>query len=97
MTTTDRIPAIRALLGQAESAHGVYETTELDGVYDQAWPSWYAEYAVEHGIGKLLGHPVSAETLAEFLGRAFADFKEAGPDSTESWSVYTAERIAAEL
>jgi len=97
MTTSGRIDAVQALLDQAEAAHGVYETAELNGVYDQAWPSWYAEYAVEHGIGDLLDHAVSAETLAEFLGRAFADFKEAKPAPTEPWSVYTAQRIVAEL
>ncbi len=86
MTTADRIDAIRALLDEAEAAHGVYETTELKGVYDQAWPSWYAAYAVEHGIGDLLDHPVSPETLAEFLGRAFTDFKEAKPAPSEPWS-----------
>ena len=97
MTTADRIDALRALLDEAEAAHGVYETTELDGVYDQAWPSWYARYAVEHGIGDLLGHPVSTERLAELLGRAFTDFKEAEPAGTEPWAMYTAERITAEL
>ena len=97
MTTPDRILAIRALLDEAEAAHGVYETAELHGVYDRAWPSWYARYAVEHGIGDLLEHAVSAETLAEFLGLAFTDFKEAKPAPAEPWSVYTAQRIASEL
>jgi hypothetical protein len=97
MTTTDRIDAVRVLLGEAEAAHGVYETTELKGVYDQAWPSWYAAYAVDHGIGDLLGHPVVVETLAELFGRTFKDFKESEPRPTEPWAGYTARRIVAEL
>ena len=97
MTTTDRIEAVRALLDEAEAAHGVSETTELNGVYDQAWPSWYAAHAVEHGIGVLLGHPVSTETLAELLGRAFKDFKDTEPTPTEPWAVYAAQRITTQL
>ena len=97
MTTNDRIDALRELLVEAEAAHGVYETTELGGVYDQAWPAWYARYAVEHGIGEQLDHPVSTETLAELMARAFSDFKEADPVPAESWAVYMAQRIAAEL
>ena len=91
------IDALERLLDEAETAHGVYETTELDGVYDQAWPSWYAGYAMEHGIGDLLGHPISAETLAELLRRAFQDFKDAEPATAEPWARYTARRIATEL
>ena len=97
MTTNDRIDAVRTLLDEAEAAHGVYETTELGGVYDQAWPAWYARYAVEHGIGEQLGHPVSTEILADLMARAFTDFKEADPALAESWAVYMARRIAAEL
>ena len=44
--------AIDALLVRAAAAHGEFEETELQGVYDQAWPRWYATYAVEHGIGR---------------------------------------------
>ena len=43
-----------AVFDQAEMAHGRYEATELNGVYDQHWPRWYAAYAVEHGIGALV-------------------------------------------
>ena len=53
--TTDRIAALEALLAETEAAHGAYETTELNGVYDQEWPRWYAAYAVEHGIGEIRG------------------------------------------
>ena len=93
----DRLEAVRALLAETEAAHGLYETTELDGVYDQAWPSWYADYAVEHGIGDLLGQAVTPDALAEFLASAFTDFKENDSQPTEGWAEYTARRITTEL
>jgi hypothetical protein len=93
----ERTEAIEALLVEAKRAHGVYETTELDGVYDQEWPRWYAAYAVDHGIGDLIGHPVSAEELAAYLGRTNVEFDAIQPKPTEPWAAYTARRIAAEL
>jgi hypothetical protein len=32
------------LLKQAAAAHGVHEKEDLGGVYDEAWPEWYAEH-----------------------------------------------------
>ena len=95
--TTDRVEAIRLLLVQAEGAHGDYERTELGGTYDEQWPRWYAEFAVDHLIGDLLGRPVSTDGLAAFLASSYREFKEArhGPD--EEWAAYTARRIVGEL
>jgi hypothetical protein len=93
----DRTEAVRALLAETEAAHGVFETTELNGVYDQAWPAWYAAYAVEHGIGAHVGHPVTADELAPFLASSFVDIKRIEPAPSEGWAAYTARRIAAEL
>ena len=61
---SDRIEAINALLVETQQAHGVYEAAELNGVYDQDWPRWYAAFAVEHGISAV-GSPEAtcAETL----------------------------------
>ena len=93
----DRSDAVSALLNKTEAAHGAYETAELDGVYDQDWPAWYATHAVEQGIGVILGHPIAAEELARFLAGTFADFKAAEPTPTDGWAVYAARRIVAEL
>jgi hypothetical protein len=93
----DRIDAITRLLGQAEAAHGTYEATELKGVYDTEWPHWYATYAVEHGVGSLIGHPVTEDQLAQFLEASYADFERADPKPTETWAAYAARRIAREL
>ena len=95
--TADRIDAVRALLAQTEEAHGKFEATELNGVYDQEWPRWYAGYAVKHGIGDLLGRPVATDDLAHFLASSFADFEQAEPGASEPWADYTARRITAEL
>jgi hypothetical protein len=94
---TDPVRAVEALLAQTEAAHGVYETTELHGVYDEAWPQWYASHAVEHGLAAAAGHPIPAEALARFLATSFEDFKGAAPPPSESWAAYTARRVVAEL
>lgn len=92
----DRIEAIGALLVQAEKAHGAYEASELKGVYDQEWPRWYAAYAVDHGIGSMLGRTVTAEELERFLASSYAEFQHTEPKPTEPWATFTARRIAAE-
>jgi hypothetical protein len=95
--TTDRIEAVTDLLAQTEAAHGTFEATELNGVYDQEWARWYAAYAVEHGIGGLIGHALATDELARFLDRAYVEFQETEPMPRESWGAYTARRITAEL
>ncbi len=45
---------IESLLIQAEQAHGQYEQTILNGIYDRDWASWYANYAIDQGIEKVL-------------------------------------------
>lgn len=95
--TTDRIAELEALLAETEAAHGVYESTELDGVYDQEWARWYAGYAVEHGVGADLGRAVSADDLARFLAASWDEFQRADPRPMEPWRAYTARRLAEEL
>jgi hypothetical protein len=94
--TTDRAAALEALLAETEAAHGVYEKTELKGVYDQDWPRWYAEYAVDHGVGALLGHSITADELARFLTASWEEFRQAEPRPSEPWTAYMARRLAAE-
>jgi len=95
--TSDRIEALEALLARTETAHGVYETTELNGVYDEAWPTWYAGYAIEHGIGALLARPVTVEELARFLAISWDEAQRSDSRPPESWSASMARRMAAEL
>jgi len=93
----DRFDAINGLLVQTETAHGEFEAAELNGVYDQEWPRWYATYAVEHGIASFVGHPVTIDRLTEFLASSNVEFEQADPKPSEPWAAYTARRIAAEL
>ena len=94
---SEPVDQINALLVRAGEAHGRYEATELNGVYDQAWPRWYAAYAVEHGIGELLGHPISTDQLATFLASSNRDLEQVEPEIRKPWATYTARRIASEL
>jgi hypothetical protein len=95
--TTDRAGALEAILAETETAHGVYEATELNGVYDQDWTSWYARYAVDHGIGGALGRAVTADELARVLANSWDELKRADPKPTDSWAVWTARHLASEL
>jgi hypothetical protein len=38
------LPVLLSALREAARAHGVYEETELAGVYDENWPEWYARH-----------------------------------------------------
>ena len=94
---TDDQGAVDALLVETAEAHGVFEETELNGIYDQDWPTWYAAYAVEHGIGALIGHEITADQLAQFLATSNVEFEQTDPRPDEPWATYTARRITAEL
>ena len=87
----DRNEAVAALLQQAGAAHAVYEERELGGVYDERWPEWYAAYLMEHGLGDVLGRPISAAELGDLLARYDAEYKAAQPD--EAWPVFYAQRL----
>jgi hypothetical protein len=93
----EQADAVAALLVEAKEAHGVYEATELNGVYDREWPRWYANYAVEHGIGDLLGREVEVDHLASQLAEGFEEFERIEPASDEPWSDYLGRRIADQL
>jgi hypothetical protein len=97
MTSNDHTEAVNELLAQTEAAHGIYETTELGGVYHKEWAEWYAAYAVDHGIAQLVGHPVTADQLAAFLASTYAEFQRAEPKPAEPWAAWTSRRITAEL
>lgn len=94
--TTSGTESLEALLDEAETAHGVFETTELNGVYDEEWPRWYAQYLIDHGIGALLGRAVSVDEVAQFLATSWDDRQAAGT-TDEPWAPYTARRLATEL
>lgn len=92
----DRARFVEDLLRATEAAHAVYERDELAGVYDQAWPAWYAAYAVDHGLGRILGRDVAAEELATFLTSAWDAATQSDSKPAEPWSTWMARRIATE-
>ena len=92
---SEQVAAIETLLADAEEAHSVYESTQLNGAYDAEWPRWYAAYAVEHGIGDLLGRALGADELAEFLVAGWERRQAADTPATEPWGASTAREIAA--
>ena len=93
----DRATAVEALLVRTAQAHGVFEESELQGVYDQEWPRWYATYAVEHGMGALIGGGITIDRLAEFLATSNVEYEKTAPELREPWATYTARRITADL
>ena len=94
--TTDRASAIEDFLLRAERAHGAYEATELNGVYDAEWPRWYATWAVENGINAVLNRPVDVDELAGLLASAWDELQRTDPEPTDPWSAYAAQRLVAE-
>lgn len=78
------------LLNEAQRAHGTYEATELNGVFDEAWPQWYAEYMVDHGLADIVGRYVTAEQAADHLASAYAEYDRTDPKPDTTWAEYVA-------
>jgi len=86
---------IAALLSETGAAHGVYEEGELNGVYDQNWPAWYAAYLVEHGLGNLVGAALAVEQLSQLLKQYDQDYQHEQP--REGWPAYYARRFVVQF
>lgn len=94
----DRVEAVTNLLLEAELHHGAYEARDLGGVYDRDWASWYAEYAIEHGLHDALGRATPLDRVGPFLARAYAEFEQRDPRPDRGeWAGYIARRIVEEL
>jgi hypothetical protein len=80
-TTSEK--AIAALLRETETAHGAYETNDLGGVYDEAWPAWYAAYLLSHGLSDHLPGAKSLDVanLSAMLARLAADYERGDQDN----------------
>lgn len=89
--STNTITQIAHLLSQAGSAHHHFEQTVLNGVYDQEWPAWYADYVIKHGLKELLPTPITVEQLARFFAENYEVYKR--ENSKQSWTDYTAQQI----
>jgi hypothetical protein len=84
---------IANLLDKTLAAHSLHEQRELNGVYDQEWPAWYAAYLVEHGIGELLGNAITAEQLARLLKQYDVEYR--AQPRPEGWPDYYAAQLLA--
>jgi hypothetical protein len=85
--------ALEALLNRAGHAHGQYETTVLNGVYDTDWHRWYARWAVDNGLNAFVPQPMDADQWSEILFTINADHQQT--NRQESWAAYTARQILA--
>jgi len=87
--------AVAALLREAEAAHGAYETDVLGGVYDEAWPAWYAAYLLDHGLGDHLpgAGRIDVASLADELAWLAADYERG--DQSRTWADVYAQAIVA--
>ena len=83
---------IEELLKQTSAAHGEYETTVLNGVYDQEWAAWYARWAVEHGLNDLVKQPMDAEQWSQILTHLNEQHQQT--DHQQTWAEFTAQQIA---
>ena len=88
MTSSD-LPGggtLAALLTQtAEAHHRAFSAT--DGV-DPDWPSWYAKYLLDHGVGAFLEGSPSAHGVTESL--IDADRKHRSDGEPQPWEDYYA-------
>jgi hypothetical protein len=86
---------IAALLTEAKTAHSAYEANVLGGVFDEAWPVWYAAYLLDHGLDDHLPGAVSLNVadLAAMLARLAADYERGRKVSP--WQDFYARGIVA--
>ncbi len=85
---------VESLLMQTEQAHGQYEQTILNGIYDRDWTIWYANYAIDQGIEKVLNRAISGERLSQFLSQSYERYK--AEQSQKTWAAYTTQKLVEE-
>jgi hypothetical protein len=83
---------VSELLSRAGAAHHTYEQTVLQGAYDPEWPTWYAEYAIEHGLNELLPRAMSVPELSQFLIASNQGYEQG--DKRQAWADFTAAGLA---
>lgn len=73
-------------------AHFVFETNELNGIYDEQWSDWYAAHLLGQDWNSYFARAWSQETLAEELRRCHAAHRAETPDTP--WIAYYAAYFA---
>lgn len=79
------------LLNETSKAHYKYEQDILNGVFDDEWANWYAEYLVHNGLNELLKEPMKEEELTQNLIDWNEQF-ENSPDH-KNWSEFNATKF----
>ncbi len=71
------------------------ETNVLSGVFDEAWPTWYAAYLLDHGLAAHLpgAESLDVANLAAMLARLAADYERG--DKASPWPNVNAREIVA--
>lgn len=92
MDATERAAQLARQLQATADAHFVYESSELNGVYDEQWSDWYAAYLLARDWNAFFERAWSREALAEELRRCHAAHRAATPDSP--WVAYYAAYFA---
>jgi hypothetical protein len=82
---------LTALLEQSQKAHHAYEATELEGVFDEQWPQWYADFLVANGFADLLAVEADLDELASRLSEISQRHKAERID--EGWAAYTSRNL----
>lgn len=85
---------VESLLMQTEQAHGQYEQTILNGIYDRDWTIWYANDAIDRGIEKVLNRAISGERLSQFLSQSYERYQ--AEQSQKTWAADTAQKLVEE-
>lgn len=78
-------------LTRAAAAHGDYEANELGGIYDEAWPDWYARHMSASLQGR--GFGLDPRFLAAELRRTAKahDLRDKTPDDPDdNWPTWYA-------
>jgi hypothetical protein len=97
MMETTAEKAVAALLREAETAHGAYETDVLGGAFDEEWPAWYAAYLLDHGLRAQLPSAENLDdtNLTTMLARLAADYERG--EQTGPWPDVYAQGLVAEF
>lgn len=82
---------LAALLEQAAAAHHKYETEELDGVRDEQWPAWYADFLLNNGLDALMGSQADADDIAASLDEITEQQKT--ERNQHPWHIYSAAKM----
>ncbi len=79
------------LLRRTQAAHHDFEIVELEGKFDEQWPSWYAQFLIDNHISQLLGHEPAMDVLNAFLEHTSKEFQAGGGHG--DWAAFTARRM----